>query len=104
MRRTIALGILIAIGTVSGSLRGMQARAQGPAPGQLTVEKLRDNLYILKTADPANESGGNTAVFIQSNGVTVVDTKNRGGARRFSPDQGAHAEAGDDDHQHARAW
>src|SRR5262245_1942811 len=78
MRRAVTLGAVIAFGALSISLRVMQARAQGPAPGQLTVEKLRDNLYILKTADPANESGGNTAVFIQSNGVTVVDTKNPG--------------------------
>ena len=78
MRRAVALGAVIAFGALSMSVRVMLAAAQGPAPGQLTVEKLRDNLFILKTADPANESGGNTAVFIQSNGVTVVDTKNPG--------------------------
>ncbi|HEU4927128.1 MAG TPA: MBL fold metallo-hydrolase [Vicinamibacterales bacterium] len=78
MRRAVALGAVIAFGALSMSVRVILAAAQGPAPGQLTVEKLRDNLFILKTADPANESGGNTAVFIQSNGVTVVDTKNPG--------------------------
>ena len=78
MRRAAALGAVIAFGALSISLRVILAAAQGPAPGQLTVEKLRDNLFILKTADPANESGGNTAVFIQSTGVTVVDTKNPG--------------------------
>jgi cyclase len=78
MRRAVALGAVIAFGALSISVRVILVAAQGPAPGQLTVEKLRDNLFILKTADPANESGGNTAVFIQSNGVTVVDTKNPG--------------------------
>ena len=78
MRRAVVLGAVIAFGVLSISVRVLLAAAQGPAPGQLTVEKLRDNLFILKTADPANESGGNTAVFIQSNGVTVVDTKNPG--------------------------
>jgi glyoxylase-like metal-dependent hydrolase (beta-lactamase superfamily II) len=78
MRRAVVLGAVIAVGALSISVRVLLAAAQGPAPGQLTVEKLKDNLFILKTADPANESGGNTAVFIQSNGVTVVDTKNPG--------------------------
>jgi glyoxylase-like metal-dependent hydrolase (beta-lactamase superfamily II) len=78
MRRAVVLGAVIAFGALSISVRVLLAAAQGPAPGQLTVEKLRDNLFILKTADSANESGGNTAVFIQSNGVTVVDTKNPG--------------------------
>ena len=36
------------------------------------VEKLKDNLFILKGG------GGNTTVFVQSNGITVVDTKNPG--------------------------
>ena len=78
MRRAVTLAAVITFGALAISVRLIQAAAQGPTPGQLTVEKLRDNLFILKTADPANESGGNTAVFIQSNGVTVVDTKNPG--------------------------
>ena len=36
------------------------------------MTKLKDNLYVLKGG------GGNTSVFIMSNGVTVVDTKNPG--------------------------
>jgi glyoxylase-like metal-dependent hydrolase (beta-lactamase superfamily II) len=38
----------------------------------VTVEKLKDNLFVLKGG------GGNTAVFVQANGITVVDTKNPG--------------------------
>jgi cyclase len=78
MRRVVTLAAVIAFGALSISVRAIQAGGQDPAPGQLTVEKLRDNLFILRTADQANESGGNTAVFIQSTGVTVVDTKNPG--------------------------
>ena len=33
------------------------------------VEKLKDNLFLLKGG------GGNTAVFVQADGITVVDTK-----------------------------
>jgi len=36
------------------------------------VQKLKDNLFML------TGGGGNTAVFVQANGVTVVDTKNPG--------------------------
>jgi glyoxylase-like metal-dependent hydrolase (beta-lactamase superfamily II) len=45
---------------------------QGDKPKVVEVEKLKDNLFVLKGG------GGNTAVFVQSSGVTVVDTKNPG--------------------------
>jgi hypothetical protein len=54
MRRAVVLGAVIAFGALSISVRVLLAAPQGPAPGQLTVEKLRENLFILKTADPAN--------------------------------------------------
>ena len=73
MKRFAALATLIVAGVLSVSLR---AATQGPGPAGLTVIKVKDNLFVLRTVDPANESGGNTAVFIQANGVTVVDTKN----------------------------
>jgi glyoxylase-like metal-dependent hydrolase (beta-lactamase superfamily II) len=47
-----------------------QGQPQGPKV--VEVEKLKDNLYMLKGG------GGNTAVFVGSNGVVVVDTKNPG--------------------------
>jgi cyclase len=76
MRRLEALGILLAVGALSVSVQALQqAAGQGPADAKtLEVEKLRDNLFILKNA----ASGGNTAVFVQANGVTLVDTKNPG--------------------------
>src|SRR5439155_7751352 len=50
---------------------GYQAQPQN-APKVVDVEKLKDNLYMLKGG------GGNTAVFVATNGVVVVDTKNPG--------------------------
>ena len=38
----------------------------------IEVEKLKENLFVLRGG------GGNTTVFVQANGVTVVDTKNPG--------------------------
>lgn len=48
-----------------------QAQAQQP-PMVVEVDKLKDNLFVLRGG------GGNTTVFVQANGVTVVDTKNPG--------------------------
>ena len=45
-----------------------------PSAALLDVEKLADNLFLLKPGGGVN-SGGNTAVFIASNGVVVIDTK-----------------------------
>jgi glyoxylase-like metal-dependent hydrolase (beta-lactamase superfamily II) len=43
---------------------------RGGAPQALQTIKVRDNLYMIANG------GGNTAVFITSNGVVLVDTKN----------------------------
>jgi cyclase len=67
MSRSIGLGALLAVGTLSIALTAQQA-----APRVVEVEKLKDNLYVLKGG------GGNSAVFITSNGVVVVDAKNPG--------------------------
>ena len=63
MRRTIALAILLAAGTLTAAL------AQQDQPKVVEVEKLADNLFVLKGG------GGNTTVFVTAAGVTVVDTK-----------------------------
>jgi cyclase len=67
MTRRLVLGSLIAVGALS-----LAVTAQQPAPMVIEVDKLKDNLYMLRGG------GGNTAVFVQANGVTVVDTKNPG--------------------------
>ena len=64
MRRGIVLGALIVLGAVSLSV----AVSQQGAPA-VEVETLKDNLFILKGG------GGNTAAFVRSDGVALVDTK-----------------------------
>jgi cyclase len=75
MKRAMLLGALLTAGSVSVGLSAYQQAATGqPAPKVLEVEKLKDNLFVLKGAG----SGGNTAVFVTATGVVVVDTKNPG--------------------------
>jgi glyoxylase-like metal-dependent hydrolase (beta-lactamase superfamily II) len=70
MRRDLILGTLIAVGVVTIAA----AMQQPPAPSASAIEvtKVRDNFFVLVGG------GGNTSVFVQANGVTVVDTKNPG--------------------------
>jgi cyclase len=75
MKRTIVLGALVMGGMLLFSVRAYQQAAGGAgqdAPKVVEVEKLKDNLFMLKGG------GGNTAVFVASDGVVVVDTKNPG--------------------------
>ena len=77
MKRLVVLGLLFTAGALSISAAALQqAPAAGgqPAPRVVTVEKLRDNLYMMGGAG----GGGNSAVFITADGVVVVDTKNPG--------------------------
>jgi cyclase len=67
--RSIVLGLVLAAGAVAISVT---ASPQQDGAHVVEVEKLRDNLYVLRGG------GGNTAVFVQADGVTVVDTKNPG--------------------------
>ena len=67
MKRIVVLTALIATGTVS-----YLVAQGGQKPMVVQVEKLKDNLFVL------TGGGGNTTVFVQSNGITVVDTKNPG--------------------------
>jgi glyoxylase-like metal-dependent hydrolase (beta-lactamase superfamily II) len=79
MRRVSVLGVLIGIGALSMVVAAYQQPPAGgagrggqQAPRVVEVEKLKDNLFVLRGG------GGNTAVFVQAKGVTVVDTKNPG--------------------------
>jgi glyoxylase-like metal-dependent hydrolase (beta-lactamase superfamily II) len=67
MSRGVVLGVLVAIGAATAVSAAYQA--QQNQPKVVEVEKLKDNLYMLKGG------GGNTAVFIGATGVVVVDTK-----------------------------
>ena len=68
MRRAVVLGVLVAV----GGLVAVKAQPAANAPKVIEVEKVKDNLYVLRGG------GGNTAVFLTANGVTVVDAKNPG--------------------------
>jgi cyclase len=75
MRRVIVLGVLITFGSLSIAISAYQQPAAGqPAPRVVEVEKLKDNLFVLRGMG----GGGNTAVFVMADGITVVDTKNPG--------------------------
>src|ERR1041384_2841332 len=74
MKRVFVLGALLTVATLSLAVTAFQqppagAAAQANAPKVVEVEKLRDNLFMLKGG------GGNTAVFVGSSGIVVVDTK-----------------------------
>jgi cyclase len=70
MRRVVVLGLLLALGAIA-AVKGQQPQ-QPEAPKVVEVDKLNDSLYVLKGG------GGNTAVFLTADGVTVVDAKNPG--------------------------
>ena len=69
MRRLFVLGVLAATGALSLAAAAYQQPAGQAAPKVVEAEKLKDNLYVMKGG------GGNSAVFITAEGVTVVDTK-----------------------------
>ena len=68
MKRAVVLGMLVAAGALSIAVAAFQADQTAP----VTIEKLRENLYLLPGG------GGNTAAFIRSDGGGGVDTKNPG--------------------------
>jgi glyoxylase-like metal-dependent hydrolase (beta-lactamase superfamily II) len=76
MKRAIVLTLLVAGGALSLSLAAylqVPGGATGqPAPRVVEVEKIRENLFVLRGG------GGNTAVFVRTDSVVVVDTKNPG--------------------------
>jgi glyoxylase-like metal-dependent hydrolase (beta-lactamase superfamily II) len=78
MTRNIVLTALLITGALSLAVSAYQQPAGGrqgggqqaaPSAAALQVDKVKDNLYVLRGG------GGNTAVFIGANGVTIVDTK-----------------------------
>ena len=68
MKRALVLAVLIVV----GGLVTLTAQPDPNAPKEITVEKVKDNLFVLRGG------GGNTAVFVMANGVAVVDAKNPG--------------------------
>ncbi len=83
MKRVLVLGTLVLVGALSATVAALQ-QAPAPQPGRqggggglqaqpslagLTTDKLKDNLFVIRGG------GGNTAVFVTADGVTLVDTK-----------------------------
>ena len=68
MERSIALISLLLVGSLSLTVGATQV------PTVVEVEQLEDNLFVLRGAG----GGGNTAVFVTTAGVVVVDSKNPG--------------------------
>lgn len=69
MTRRRVLAAVIMAGAMSAAVGAYRQGAGGQDARAVKVEKLKDNLYVL------TGGGGNTAVFVRSTGVTVVDTK-----------------------------
>ena len=67
--RTSILTAITAVGLGSIALAAAQAPAAPAPPKTITVDKLKDNLYVLKGG------GGNTALFLTATGAVVVDSK-----------------------------
>lgn len=69
MRRAVVLGMVVVFGAFSLAVQAFQQPPVTPSAEALQVDKLRDNLYVLRGG------GGNTAALIMANGVLLVDTK-----------------------------
>jgi cyclase len=79
MKRQLVLSAIMVVGMLSAAIAMLQQPPAGrggqPAPMVVQVDKLKENLYVLKGG------GGNTAAFITAKGVTLVDTKLPGWGR-----------------------
>ncbi len=73
MRRVTVLTLLVATGALSLTVAAFQQPPAGQqAPRIVEIDKLKDNLFVMKGG------GGNSSVFVTATGVIVVDTKNPG--------------------------
>ena len=74
MKRWILFGAVLLAGSLP-ALSAQQGGTPSPTAASLQVDKVRDNLYVLRGG------GGNTAAFITAAGVVLVDTKVPGWGR-----------------------
>ena len=75
MKRTLVLGSLLAAGVLTVAAAAQQTPPP-PTANDVMVEKVRDNLYVLRGG-----FGGNTAAFNTASGIVLVDTKLPGWGR-----------------------
>lgn len=68
-KRAWGLAVVTAVALGSMAVAASQAPVAPAPPKTVTVDKLKDNLYVLKGG------GGNTALFLTATGAVVVDTK-----------------------------
>ena len=76
MRRSLCLGVLTLAGVLL-TVATYEARQERAA---LEVQQITDNLYVLANASSVQGmgGGGNTAIFVTTDGVVLVDTKING--------------------------
>jgi glyoxylase-like metal-dependent hydrolase (beta-lactamase superfamily II) len=73
MNRMLVLGTLVTGGALSLTVAAFQQPPAGQqAPRVVEIDKIKDNLYVMKGG------GGNSSVLVTATGVIVVDTKNPG--------------------------
>ena len=72
VRRRRVLATIVIVGGLA--IGGAAFQEPGAKPRVVEVQKLRDNLFVLR----GEGGGGNTAVFVRADGVLLVDTKNPG--------------------------
>ena len=70
MKRTVVLSSIVVVAVVAVAGRALVAQQPAAGPKVLTIEKVKDNLYMVPGG-----GAGNTAVFVTANGVVLVDTK-----------------------------
>jgi cyclase len=76
MKRALVLGTVVLTATLCAVVSALQLPPTPPPSVKgLVADKLSDNLYVIRGSDPQAFVGGNTAAFIQANGVTLVDSK-----------------------------
>ena len=71
MKRSIVLALLIGMGTLA-------AVVAQDGPMEIEVEQLEDNLYVLR----GQGGGGNTGVFVTTDGASSSIRRTRAGAPR----------------------
>jgi cyclase len=70
MNRSFVLSSIVAVGVVAVAGRALVAQQPTPSAEALTIDKVKENLYVV-----IGGGAGNTAVFVTGNGVVLVDTK-----------------------------
>jgi glyoxylase-like metal-dependent hydrolase (beta-lactamase superfamily II) len=77
LQRSALACVIVAAAASLSAMRSPQELSSA-AVTATQIQRVRGNLYVITGADPTDRdafSGGNTAVFVTAEGVTLVDTK-----------------------------